>query len=77
MKLSRYVLYLLFGFAIIAFLFGGLNIFWNLLDVLQLISYLKFFNVYYPYNLNNYLTIFGFAQFDFLKDYIDLETLIS
>ncbi|CAD8069547.1 unnamed protein product [Paramecium sonneborni] len=77
MQLSKYVLYLLFGLAILAFLFGGLNIFWNLLDALQLISYLKFFNVYYPYNLNNYFTIFGFAQFDFLKDYLDLETLIS
>jgi len=45
MKLSKYILYLLFGFAILAFLFGGLNIFWNLLDALQLVSYLQFFNV--------------------------------
>ncbi|CAD8146759.1 unnamed protein product [Paramecium octaurelia] len=77
MKLSKYILYLLFGFAILAFLFGGLNIFWNLLDALQLVSYLQFFNVQYPYNLNNYFTIFGFAQFDFIKDYLDLEAFIS
>ncbi|CAD8151416.1 unnamed protein product [Paramecium pentaurelia] len=77
MKLSKYILYLLFGFAIIAFLFGGLNIFWNLLDALQLVSYLQFFNVEYPYNLNSYFTIFGFAQFDFLKNYLNLETFIS
>ncbi|CAD8148104.1 unnamed protein product [Paramecium pentaurelia] len=77
MKLSKYVLYLLFGFAILAFLFGGLNIFWNLLDALQLVSYLQFFNVQYPYNLNNYFTIFGFAQFDFIKDYLNLEAFIS
>lgn len=77
MKLSKYILYLLFGFAIIAFLFGGLNIFWNLLDALQLVSYLQFFNVEYPYNLNNYFTIFGFAQFDFIKNYLNLETFIS
>ncbi|CAD8071405.1 unnamed protein product [Paramecium sonneborni] len=77
MKLSKYILYLLFGFAILAFLFGGLNIFWNLLDILQLISYLQFLNVNYPYNVNNYFTIFGFAQFDFIKQYIDLEQFIS
>ncbi|CAK66884.1 unnamed protein product (macronuclear) [Paramecium tetraurelia] len=76
-KLSRYILYLLLGFAILAFLFGGLNIFWNLLDVLQLVSYLQFLNVEYPYNVKNYFTIFGFAQFDFLKQYIDLEQYIS
>ncbi|CAD8045498.1 unnamed protein product [Paramecium primaurelia] len=76
-QLSKYILYLLFGFAILAFLFGGLNIFWNLLDVLQLVSYLQFLNVQYPYNVNNYFTIFGFAQFDFLKQYIDLEQYIS
>ncbi|CAD8157663.1 unnamed protein product [Paramecium pentaurelia] len=77
MKLSKYVLYLLFGFAILAFLFGGLNIFWNLLDVLQLVSYLQFFNVEYPYNVKNYFTIFGFAQFDYIKQYVNLESYIS
>ncbi|CAD8065678.1 unnamed protein product [Paramecium sonneborni] len=77
MKLSKYILYLLFGFAILAFLFGGLNIFWNLLDVLQLVSYLQYLNVEYPYNVNNYFTLFGFAQFDFIKQYIDLEQFIS
>ncbi|CAD8148089.1 unnamed protein product [Paramecium octaurelia] len=77
MKLSKYVLYLLLGLAILAFLFGGLDIFWNLLDALQLVSYLQFFNVQYPYNVHNYFTIFGFAQFDFIKNYLDLETFIS
>ncbi|CAK71424.1 unnamed protein product (macronuclear) [Paramecium tetraurelia] len=77
MKLSKYILYLLFGFAVLAFLFGGLNIFWNLLDVLQLVSYLQFLNVEYPYNVKNYFTIFGFAQFDYIKQYINLEQYIS
>lgn len=33
-NLSCVVLYLLLGLAILAFLFGGLEIFWNLLDTL-------------------------------------------
>jgi len=33
--------------------------------------------VQYPYNIQNYLTLFGFAEFDFLKQYINLEEYIS
>lgn len=65
------------GLACIAFLFGGLNIFWNLLDLLQLLSYIKYFNVQYPYNVDFYFTLFGFAEFDFLKQYVNLEEFIS
>lgn len=32
--LNNYILYFLLGLAIISFIFGGLEIFWNLLDTL-------------------------------------------
>ncbi|CAK90738.1 unnamed protein product (macronuclear) [Paramecium tetraurelia] len=76
-QMSSYFLYILLGLAILAMIFGGLDIFWNLLDTLQLICYLKYFNVSYPYNLQYYFTIFGFAEFDFIKSYFDFEYLIT
>lgn len=42
-----------------------------------MICYLKYFNVQYPYNIQSYFTLFGFAEFDFLKQYINLEEYIS
>ncbi|CAD8141977.1 unnamed protein product [Paramecium octaurelia] len=75
--MSSYFLYILLGLALLAMIFGGLDIFWNLLDTLQLICYLKYFNVTYPYNLQYYFTIFGFAEFDFIKSQFDFEYLIT
>ncbi|CAD8052108.1 unnamed protein product [Paramecium sonneborni] len=76
-QISSYFLYILLGLVILAFVFGGLDIFWNLLDTLQFICYLKYFNITYPYNLQYYFTIFGFAEFDFIKSYFDFEYLIT
>ncbi|CAD8194118.1 unnamed protein product [Paramecium pentaurelia] len=77
LNFSKYVLYILFGLAIFAFLVGGLQIFWNLLDVLQLISYLQFFNILYPYNVDTYFQLFDFAQFDFIKKVVNIEDIIN
>ncbi|CAD8048544.1 unnamed protein product [Paramecium sonneborni] len=76
-QISSYFLYILLGLAILAIIFGGLEIFWNLLDTLQLICYLKYFNITYPYNLQYYFTSFGFAEFDFIKSYFDFQQIIS
>ncbi|CAD8066144.1 unnamed protein product [Paramecium primaurelia] len=76
-RFNSYIIYLLIGFAILAFLLGGLDIFWNLLDTLQVLSYLKYLNVIYPYNLETYFQLFGFAEFDFLKSNFSVEDLIS
>ncbi|CAD8117803.1 unnamed protein product [Paramecium sonneborni] len=77
LNFSKYVLYILLGLAIFAFLVGGLQIFWNLLDILQLISYLQFFNIIYPYNVETYFQLFDFAQFDFIKRIVNIEDLIN
>jgi proprotein convertase subtilisin/kexin type 5 len=44
-----------------AILFGGLDIFYNLLDTLQMLSYLKYVNTQFPYNLQSFFNLFGFA----------------
>jgi hypothetical protein len=59
--------------AAFSLLTGGLNIFFNLLDTLQTLAYLKYFNLLYPFNVSMYFSIFGFAEFDFLKEYISVN----
>ncbi|CAD8067436.1 unnamed protein product [Paramecium sonneborni] len=75
--LNKYVLYILLGLALLSIIVGGLHIFWNLLDVLQLISYFQFFNILYPYNVDTYFQLFDFAQFDFLKVFLSIEDLVN
>ncbi|CAD8155199.1 unnamed protein product [Paramecium pentaurelia] len=75
--LNKYVLYILLGLAAFSLIIGGLHIFWNLLDILQLISYLQFFNIIYPYNVDTYFRLFDFAQFDFLKIFLNIEDLVN
>ncbi|CAD8200347.1 unnamed protein product [Paramecium octaurelia] len=77
LNFSKYVLYVLLGLAIFAFLVGGMQIFWNLLDILQLISYLQYFNILYPYNVDTYFQLFDFAQFDFIKSVVNIEDIIN
>ncbi|CAD8148962.1 unnamed protein product [Paramecium octaurelia] len=76
-EFNKYVLFILLGLAIISLIIGGLHIFWNLLDILQLISYLQFFNVIYPYNVETYFKLFDFAQFDFMKMFLNIEDLVN
>jgi hypothetical protein len=49
------------GLVVLAVIFGGLDIFWNLLDLFQLFSYLQYINVEYPYNLQVFFGAFSFA----------------
>ena len=35
----------------VAVMMGGLSIFWNILDLLQMFSYMEYINIEYPYNL--------------------------
>lgn len=44
-----------------AILFGGIDIFYNLLDTIQMLSYLKYVNINFPYNLSSFFELFGFA----------------
>ena len=52
------MLYLILGLVILSILTGGVEIFYNLLDLLQVISYLKYINTQFPYNLETYLNLY-------------------
>ncbi|CAD8127452.1 unnamed protein product [Paramecium sonneborni] len=60
-----------------AILFGGLDIFYNLLDTIQMLSYLKYINTQFPFNLQTFFDFFGFAQLSFFSKYLNLQELID
>ncbi|KAM3133408.1 hypothetical protein pb186bvf_014412 [Paramecium bursaria] len=70
---TYYMLYLILGLVILSLLTGGIEIFYNLLDLLQVISYLQYVNTQFPYNLETYLNLFSFLQIKILDDYIDFS----
>ncbi|CAK88114.1 unnamed protein product (macronuclear) [Paramecium tetraurelia] len=67
------VLYVLGGVSIIGLLVGSLEFYWNVLDNLQILSYITFINVNFPYMHNKFLEIFEFARFEFTNDYFNFE----
>ncbi|CAD8122013.1 unnamed protein product [Paramecium sonneborni] len=74
---SSILLYIMAGMAAGAVLFGGLEIFYNLLDTIQMLSYLKYINTQYPYNLEQFFEFFGFAQLSFISKYLNLQEQID
>ncbi|CAK72888.1 unnamed protein product, partial (macronuclear) [Paramecium tetraurelia] len=61
--LGRIVMYIILIVSGVAFLAGNLEILWNLLDMLQQLSYLKFHNLQFPENLQVYFEIFTIGSF--------------
>ncbi|CAD8103948.1 unnamed protein product [Paramecium sonneborni] len=55
---SKIVMYIILSVSCIAFLFGNLEILWNLLDMLQQLSYMKFHNIEFPIHLSSYFEVF-------------------
>ncbi|CAD8151516.1 unnamed protein product [Paramecium pentaurelia] len=74
---NQILLYIMAVMAGGAILFGGLEIFYNLLDTIQMLSYLKYINTQYPYNLQSFFEFFGFAQLSFISKYLKLQQLID
>ncbi|KAM3133418.1 hypothetical protein pb186bvf_014422 [Paramecium bursaria] len=73
---TSYLLYIILGLVLLSILFGGIDIFFNLLELLQFISYLQYVNTQFPYNLETFLNIFAFIQLQILGDYIDYNQYI-
>ncbi|CAD8048107.1 unnamed protein product [Paramecium primaurelia] len=65
------VLYILASVSIIGLLIGSLEFYWNVLDNLQILSYITYINVNFPYMHNKFLEIFEFARFEFTNDYFN------
>ncbi|CAD8128503.1 unnamed protein product [Paramecium sonneborni] len=74
---NTYMLYSIGTMCIGSILFGGVEIFFNLLDTLQILSYLKYMNTQLPYNLQTYFQLFGFAQFNFIQKVFNFSGYIN
>ncbi|CAD8056650.1 unnamed protein product [Paramecium sonneborni] len=67
------VLFILGGVSVLGLLMGSLEFYWNVLDNLQILSYITFINVNFPYLHNKFLEIFEFARFEFTNDYFQFD----
>ncbi|CAD8077820.1 unnamed protein product [Paramecium sonneborni] len=74
---NQILLYIMAVMAGGAILFGGIDIFYNLLDTIQMLSYLKYINTQFPFNLQSFFDFFGFAQLSFVSKYLQLQELID
>lgn len=61
--------------ASICFIMGNFDSYWNVLDNLQILSYISFINVNFPYMQNEFLSIFNFARFEFTNDYVRFDVI--
>ena len=52
------VIYFMIALSIICILTGSFEMFWNLMDLLQYLSYIKYVNIQFPSNLNIYFEVF-------------------
>ncbi|CAK74085.1 unnamed protein product (macronuclear) [Paramecium tetraurelia] len=55
---NQAVIYSLAGLSSLCLLTGSSDIFWNLMDQLQYLSYIKYINIQFPNNLNIYFDVF-------------------
>ncbi|CAD8044601.1 unnamed protein product [Paramecium primaurelia] len=69
------VLFILGGIAVIGLLMGSLEFYWNVLDNLQILSYITYINVNFPYMHNQFLDIFQFARFEFTNDFFKIDII--
>ncbi|CAD8213269.1 unnamed protein product [Paramecium pentaurelia] len=74
---NTYILYFIGAMCGGSVLLGGVEVFFNLLDTLQMLSYFKYINTQLPYNLQTYFQLFGFAQFNFIQKIFDLSGFID
>ncbi|CAD8168008.1 unnamed protein product [Paramecium octaurelia] len=71
------VLYILIGIAVLSFFLGNFEIFWNLLDNLQQLSYIKYININYPINFSIFLAIFDLVSLQPLYDYLYIDSIFD
>ncbi|CAD8205213.1 unnamed protein product [Paramecium octaurelia] len=76
-KSNTYMLYFIGAMCGGSVIFGGVEVFFNLLDTLQMLSYFKYINTQLPYNLQSYFELFGFAQFNFIQKIFDFSGFID
>lgn len=65
------------GITALAILTGNLEMVWNLLDMLQFLSYLQYVNIAFPLNLDTYFEIFKLITISPLLEYLWIGNIFS
>ncbi|CAK66664.1 unnamed protein product (macronuclear) [Paramecium tetraurelia] len=71
------LLYILLAIALISVLTRNLDIFWNLLDMVQYLSYIKYINIQFPTNLNSFFDLFRVITLQPFLDFIHFQTIVN
>jgi len=64
------------GIGTIAIMTGSLEMVWNLLDMLQLLSYIKYVNIDFPLNLDTYFEIFKLVTISPLLKLLGVDSIL-
>lgn len=75
--MNELIVYILLGVSGLAILTGDFKLFWNLLDLLQHLSYLIYINIEFPYHLKTYLQIFKMVTLKPLLDLLKVDEIIQ
>ncbi|CAD8214882.1 unnamed protein product [Paramecium pentaurelia] len=70
-------MYIILIVSCVAFLFGNLEILWNLLDMLQQLSFMKYHNLQFPENLQIYFEIFTIGSFTPIIDILQTDLFLQ
>ncbi|CAD8057971.1 unnamed protein product [Paramecium sonneborni] len=71
------LLYILLAIALLSILTCNLDVFWNLLDMVQYLSYIKYINIQFPTNLNTFFNLFTIITLQPLLDFIHYQDIIN
>ncbi|CAD8080922.1 unnamed protein product [Paramecium primaurelia] len=74
---NQYIFYVIGTISGTALLFGGLDIFYNLLDTIQILSYLKYIDSQFPFNLQQFFNYFELVQMNFIQKYFNIYDLFN
>lgn len=74
---NELIVYILFAVSGVACLTGDLQLFWNLLDLLQHLSYLIYINIAFPAHLEMFFQIFKMVTIKPLMDFCRVDELIA
>ncbi|CAD8108314.1 unnamed protein product [Paramecium sonneborni] len=76
-KMSKILQYIIFVVVGIAFFSGNLEILWNLLDMFQQLSYMKYHNILFPQILLIYFEIFNIGSLSPIIDNFQIDQFIE
>ncbi|CAD8082958.1 unnamed protein product [Paramecium sonneborni] len=74
---NQAVIYSLAGLSSLCLLTGSSDIFWNLMDQLQYLSYIKYINIQFPNNLNIYFDVFKLITISPLMSTLGIDEIFN